>query len=338
MTTVTLGIGGVLHDFTAAVCHDGRLTAIAVGADVVGLPHAVDVAAMQRTFEQPPAEKAVGRWLLAVRRSGAVEATVRAALDAAGVSPEDLAAVGYTCPDLLVPAGLPAQRWKANQLDAHAAGVIEAARGDVALVLDGTGDRGVDGAYETAAAYLFGAALRRYWTAHEPASLGVLLDTAGLVAGLPALDRDAAAESAFGAAPPAAAAGPLKASTTEDGYELDGLAWRQMVRPDERDRYLAERGFDPPGFAQAALAAAVAVTRDLIERHRGPGRRVWLAGDAVLHPPFARAVEDLGAHPTRWPGDEGTAIGAARLAYASTRAASANRNAANSPGGIPWQL
>ena len=310
---VALGIGGVMHDYAAAVWLEDRLLSLVSSSEVTGQPHGVDTEAMRLLFETLPVERAIGRWLLSVRRSNVIGDTAQAAIRAAGISPEAVTSIGHTCPELLVPPALPGRRYPINQLDSHAAGVTEASPGDLVLVLDGTGDRGPDGAHEVSAAYTLGDLPRRRWTVHEPASLGVLLDAIGLVAGAAALDRETTGSLT---ADPARSRG-LYASVDDDGYELDGLTWRQMVRPKERQAYLAARGYGQArwdAFARTAFTSAVRVGRDLIERNRGPGRSAWLTGDAFLHSAFAQALSGPGIRPTQWPGDEGTAIGAARLA------------------------
>jgi hypothetical protein len=318
-----LGVGGVLHDFAAAVWADNRLACLVRAEDVGFGGHGVDVASMQRHFDEDAVpERVVGRWLLHLRASGVVPAVVTAALSKAGVRAADLVAVGHTCARTLLPpfvrnTGRPMLR--VNHLFAHAAGVTEARAGDDVVVLDVIGDRTPLLGHEASSRFHVGAErLRRDWTVYEPSSLGVLLDGAAMLNGLAALDR-VAAEQLFNAED----RGLLDdVSVRPDGYEFTGMRWREMVRAPTRQQYLVRtlgQGGTQAGqrFARAAYTLALTVGRSIVARPPEEGGEAWLAGDALLHRPLAAALTRDGGRVTHLPGDEGTAVGASRIAAAA---------------------
>ena len=319
---VTLGIGGTLHDYHAAVLRRGRVVSEVSAAATSGLAHGVDVREMEELFARATSsERAVGRWLLRVRETRILDGMVRTALDRAGFGLDEVVAVGHTCPDLLVPGWLTsvAATTRVNQLQAHAAGIVDAAEGDSILVLAGTGDRDARGCAEVSALYRHVCdGIVRVWVVHEPASLGVLLDGALMVNGARALDRsdpdrvfddDHATQTIW------------TVGVDEDSYELDGMTWHMLSHQDRREAYVASRmGTNDRqarrSYARAALAVARAVVHGVARTAR-PDGDVWICGEATLHPAL---IKDLPANVRTSPlrGHAGAAIGAARMAAAAT--------------------
>lgn len=311
---VRIGVGGALHDFSAAVWADGGLKSLVRAQDVVGLPHGVDTAAMYRLFDrEPDARRAVGRWVNDVRSSGVVVDVVHAAREAAGVGEREVRVVAHSCPAVLLPPLPSARQVPVDHLSAHAAGVLEARQGDRVLVLDVLGDRG-----EVAAAFEVSGGLHRLWTVHEPSSIGVLLDGVALLNGLDPLDRETADLFAAPEELPA-----LAGETTALGYTVQGMKWRTMVHRGGREEFLRRVVGDADATARRRLAAAAIgvstrLSGELVDRLAVPDHVVWLAGDVFLHDRLSAAAR-LPARRCRLPGDDGVAVGCAAFTPQTVR-------------------
>jgi hypothetical protein len=316
--SMSLGVGGIMHDFAAVLCENGSVVNMVRAADVTGLPHGVDVRIMASNFENYPPSVAMTRWLRHLKREGVVESVVGQVLAQSDVGHGDLEAVGSVTPTILLPSWARESRGKTRVIDrmmAHGMGVVDARLGDYVLVLDGVGTRKRNGMSEASALLRCSDDPVREWAVFEPSSLGLLLDTAALLNGFAPLHRPS---DAFPPISGEAAAAMIPIRTGCEGFEFCGPTWTQMISPDARETYLAEMVGDTGqsarrAFGGAALAVAKSVIAAALSRSVPPDARLWLTGDAMLWPTVTQEGIRLGAHISSFPGDEGTAVGAARL-------------------------
>jgi carbamoyltransferase len=192
---ITLGIGGVNHDFSAALAINGAVVVAISEERLTREKYSVDVDRMRTDFESTEElARQVTSWNDYLTAKEPLRDSIEYVLDAAGVASSDLDAVAYCCQRALLPSaldGVPAIRLNHHRSHAASSYLASPFEDATVLVADGAGDR-IPGTSQLEAVSVYAARgrdLELRWHLGDPHSIGGLYEAATHLAGYRLLEE-----------------------------------------------------------------------------------------------------------------------------------------------------